>query len=290
MPYRVAVVTDSNSGINAAEAAKLGIYCVSMPVLIDAQTYFEGVDIDMDAFYESLLSGKQVTTAMPSPEEVTRVWDSALADGYDELVYIPMSSGLSSSCASAIALSEDYGGRVQVIDNHRISVPQRLSVLDAMRLSESGLRAREIRSRLEGEAYNASIYIAVDTLEFLKRGGRVTAAGAAIATVLGIRPILTIQGERLDACDKVRGMKHAQQRMIEHIRQDIDGRFSSVPRAQLRLAAAGTFLDEKQAQAWVDRIRAAFPGEEVIYNPLSLSIGCHTGPNAAGIAVIKLCD
>ena len=290
MPYRVAVVTDSNSGINAAEAAKLGIYCVSMPVLIDAQTYFEGVDIGMDAFYESLLSGKQVTTAMPSPEEVTRVWDAALGDGYDELVYIPMSSRLSSSCASAIALSEDYGGRVQVIDNHRISVPQRLSVLDAMRLTESGLRAREIRSRLEGEAYNASIYIAVDTLEFLKRGGRVTAAGAAIATVLGIRPILTIQGERLDACDKVRGMKHAQQRMIEHIRQDLEGRFASVPKEQLKLAAAGTFLDEKQAQAWVNMIRAAFPGEEVIYDPLSLSIGCHTGPNAAGIAVIKLCD
>ena len=290
MPHKVAVVTDSNSGINAAEAAQLGIFCVSMPVLIDAQTYFEGVDIGMDAFYESLLSGKQVTTAMPSPEEVTRAWDAALGSGCDELVYIPMSSGLSSSCASATALSEDYGGQVQVVDNHRISVPQRLSVLDAMRLAESGLSAREIRERLEQEAYNASIYIAVDTLEYLKRGGRVTAAGATIATVLGIRPILTIQGERLDACDKVRGMKHAQQRMIEHIRQDIDGRFSSVPRAQLRLAAAGTFLDEKQAQAWVDMIRAAFPGEEVIYNPLSLSIGCHTGPNAAGIAVIKLCD
>lgn len=290
MPHRVAVVTDSNSGINAAEAAQLGIFCVSMPVLIDAQTYFEGVDIDMDAFYESLLSGKQVTTAMPSPEEVTRAWDAALGSGYDELVYIPMSSGLSSSCASAIALSADYGGRVQVADNHRISVPQRLSVLDAMRLAESGLSAREIKERLEQEAYNASIYIAVDTLEYLKRGGRVTAAGAAIATVLGIRPILTIQGERLDACDKVRGMKHAQQRMIEHIRQDIEGRFSSVPRGQLKLAAAGTFLDEKQAQAWVDMIRAAFPGEEVIYDPLSLSIGCHTGPNAAGVAVIRLCD
>ena len=287
---KVAVVTDSNSGINAAEAARLGIFCVSMPVLIDAQTYFEGVDIGMNAFYESLLSGKQVTTAMPSPEEVTRAWDAALGSGYDELVYIPMSSGLSSSCASATALSEDYGGRVQVVDNHRISVPQRLSVLDAMRLAESGLSAREIRERLEQEAYNASIYIAVDTLEYLKRGGRVTAAGAAIATVLGIRPILTIQGERLDACDKVRGMKHAQQRMIEHIREDFAGRFSSVPREQLRLAAAGTFLAEKQAQAWVDMIRAAFPGEEVIYNPLSLSIGCHTGPNAAGIAVIKLCD
>lgn len=290
MPHRVAVVTDSNSGINAAEAAQLGIFCVSMPVLIDAQTYFEGVDIDMDAFYESLLSGKQVTTAMPSPEEVTRAWDAALGSGYDELVYIPMSSGLSSSCASAIALSADYGGRVQVADNHRISVPQRLSVLDAMRLAESGLSAREIKERLEQEAYNASIYIAVDTLEYLKRGGRVTAAGVAIATVLGIRPILTIQGERLDACDKVRGMKHAQQRMIEHIRQDIEGRFSSVPRGQLKLAAAGTFLDEKQAQAWVDMIRAAFPGEEVIYDPLSLSIGCHTGPNAAGVAVIRLCD
>lgn len=290
MPHNVAVVTDSNSGINAAEAAKLGIYCVSMPVLIDAQTYFEGVDIGMDAFYENLLSGNQVTTAMPSPEEVTRVWDAALNDGFGELVYIPMSSGLSSSCASAIALSEDYGGRVQVIDNHRISVPQRLSVLDAMRLAETGLSAAEIKARLEQEAYNASIYIAVDTLEFLKRGGRVTAAGAAIATVLGIRPILTIQGERLDACDKVRGMKHAQQRMIEHIREDIEGRFSSVPREQLKLAAAGTFLDEKQARAWVDMIRAAFPGEEVIYDPLSLSIGCHTGPNAAGIAVIKRCD
>ncbi len=290
MPHRVAVVTDSNSGINAAEAAQLGIFCVSMPVLIDAQTYFEGVDIDMDAFYESLLSGKQVTTAMPSPEEVTRAWDAALGSGYDELVYIPMSSGLSSSCASAIALSADYGGRVQVADNHRISVPQRLSVLDAIRLAESGLSASEIKERLDQEAYNASIYIAVDTLEYLKRGGRVTAAGAAIATVLGIRPILTIQGERLDACDKVRGMKHAQQRMIEHIRQDIEGRFSSVPRGQLKLAAAGTFLDEKQAQAWVDMIRAAFPGEEVIYDPLSLSIGCHTGPNAAGVAVIRLCD
>ena len=290
MPHKVAVVTDSNSGINAAEAAKLGIFCVSMPVLIDAQTYFEGVDIVMDAFYESLLSGKQVTTAMPSPEEVTRAWDAALGSGCDELVYIPMSSGLSSSCASATALSEDYGGQVQVVDNHRISVPQRLSVLDAMRLAESGLSAREIRERLEQEAYNASIYIAVDTLEYLKRGGRVTAAGAAIATVLGIRPILTIQGERLDACDKVRGMKHAQQRMIEHIRQDLEGRFASVPKEQLKLAAAGTFLDEKQAQAWVSMIRAAFPGEEVIYNPLSLSIGCHTGPNAAGIAVIKLCD
>lgn len=290
MPHRVAVVTDSNSGINAAEAAQLGIFCVSMPVLIDAQTYFEGVDINMDAFYESLLSGKQVTTAMPSPEEVTRAWDAALGSGYDELVYIPMSSGLSSSCASAIALSEDYGGRVQVVDNHRISVPQRLSVLDAMRLAESGLSAREIRERLEQEAYNASIYIAVDTLEYLKRGGRVTAAGAAIATVLGIRPILTIQGERLDACDKVRGMKHARQRMIEHIRQDIEGRFSSVPGEKLKLAAAGTFLDEKQAQAWVEMICEAFPGEEVIYDPLSLSIGCHTGPNAAGVAVIKLCD
>ena len=287
---KVAVATDSNSGINAAEAAKLGIYCVSMPVLIDAQTYFEGVDIGMNAFYESLLSGKQVTTAMPSPEEVTRAWDAALGSGYDELVYIPMSSGLSSSCASAIALSEDYGGRVQVVDNHRISVPQRLSVLDAMRLAESGLSAREIRERLEQEAYNASIYIAVDTLEYLKRGGRVTAAGAAIATVLGIRPILTIQGERLDACDKVRGMKHAQQRMIEHIRKDIEGRFSSVPGEQLKLAAAGTFLDEKQAQAWVKMISEAFPGEEVIYDPLSLSIGCHTGPNAAGVAVIKRCD
>ena len=290
MSYRVAIATDSNSGIHAAEAAEKGIFCVPMPVLIDARTYFEGVDIGNDAFYDSLMHGKQVTTAMPSPEEVTRVWERALDSGYDEVVYIPMSSGLSSSCANATMLAEEYGGRVQVVDNHRISVTQRLSVLDAMRLADGSLSAKEIKARLEAEAYNASIYIAVDTLEYLKRGGRVTAAGAAIATVLGIRPILTIQGERLDACDKVRGMKHGQQRMIEHIREDMAGRFGDVPREKLRLGAAGTFLDEKQAQAWVDAIQEAFPGEEVIYNPLSLSIGCHTGPNAAGIAVIKLCD
>ena len=290
MPRRVAVVTDSNSGIDAAEAAKLGIFCVSMPVLIDAETYFEGVDIRMDAFYESLLSGKQVTTAMPSPEEVTRVWDAALDSGYEELVYIPMSSGLSSSCASAAALAADYDGRVQVVDNHRISVTQRLSVLDAMRLAQAGHSAAEIKARLEGEAYNASIYIAVDTLEFLKRGGRVTAAGAAIATVLGIRPILTIQGERLDACDKVRGMKHAQQRMIERVRGDIDARFAAFDRAQLRIGAAGTFLEEGQMRAWTEMVQEAFPGFEVVSDPLSLSIGCHTGPNAAGVAVIKLCD
>ena len=289
MPQWVAVVTDSNSGIHAAEAAKLGIYCVPMPVLIDAQTYFEGVDIGMDAFYENLLSGRQVTTAMPSPEEVTRVWEAALR-AHDALVYIPMSSGLSSSCASAAALAADYDGRVQVVDNHRISVTQRLSVLDAMRLAQEGLDAAEIRRRLEAEAYNASIYIAVDTLEFLKKGGRVTAAGAAIATVLGIRPILTIQGERLDACDKARGMKHAQQRMIERVRGDIDARFAAFDRAQLRIGAAGTFLEEGQMRAWTEMVQEAFPGFEVVSDPLSLSIGCHTGPNAAGVAVIKLCD
>lgn len=290
MPHKVAVVTDSNSGINAAEAAKMGIFCVAMPVLIDAQTYFEGVDIGMDEFYEALASGKQVTTAMPSPEEVIRTWERALESGYDELVYIPMSSGLSSSCASATALAADFGGRVQVVDNHRISVTQRLSVCDALRLARAGRSAAEIRERLEGEAYNASIYIAVDTLEFLKRGGRVTAAGAAIATVLGIRPILSIQGERLDACDKVRGMKHAQQRMIEHAREDLNGRFSAFPREQLRIGAAGTFLDARQAQAWSEAVAEAFPGYELVSDMLSFSIGCHTGPNAVGIGIIKLCD
>lgn len=290
MPQKVAVVTDSNSGIKAAEAGELGIFCVAMPVLIDAQTYFEGVDIHMAEFYDSLTSGRQITTAMPSPDEVIRTWEAALNAGYDELVYIPMSSGLSSSCLSAAALAADFGGRVQVVDNHRISVTQRLSVYDAMRLARSGASAAEIRRKLEEEAYNASIYIAVDTLEFLKKGGRVTAAGAAIATVLGIRPILTIQGERLDACDKVRGMKHAMQRMIEHAREDVAGRFAAVPVEQLRIGASGTMLDENQAQAWVEMVQNAFPGYEVVYDPLSFSIGCHTGPNAVGIGVIKLCD
>ena len=285
MSHKVAIATDSNSGIGKDEAARLGIFVVPMPVLLEGVTYYEGVDITLEAFYGALCSGKQVTTAQPSPQDVTDTWLQAFQQGYDEVVYIPMSSGLSSSCATAIQLAEDFNGKVLVADNHRISVPQRISVLDAMYLAQKGACAADIRRRLEENAYQSSIYIAVDTLEYLKKGGRVTAAGAAVAAVLGIRPILTIQGERLDACDKVRGMKHAQKRMIEHLREDIEQRFSNVSPERLRIAAAGSFIEAEQAQEWKRMVEEAFPGISVHYDPLTFSVGCHVGPGAAGIAI-----
>ncbi len=281
----VAIVTDSNSGISNAEASQLGIFSVPMPVLLEGETYFEGVNISIETFYGAMCSGKKVTTAQPSPQEVIGTWQRAFREGYDEVVYIPMSSGHSGSCTSATLLAADFDGKVQVIDNHRISVTQRVSVYDAMRLAKEGARALDIRRSLEDNAFQSSIYIAVDTLEYLKKGGRVTAAGAAVATILGIRPILTIQGERLDACDKIRGMKHAEKKMIEHLRKDIETRFQSVPPEKLCIGAAGSFIEEGQAEAWKRMVEEAFPGISVHYDPLTFSVGCHVGPGAAGIGI-----
>lgn len=173
---KTAVVTDTNSGITAELGKELGVYVVPMPVMIDGKTYYEGVNLTQEAFFQSLMSGGDITTSQPSPGDVMELWDSVLTEGYDELVYIPMSSGLSNSCASAIILAGDYEGRVQVADNHRISVTQYASILDALKLAKEGKNAFEIKKALEAAAYDASIYIAVDTLEFLKKGGRITPA------------------------------------------------------------------------------------------------------------------
>lgn len=194
---KTAVVTDTNSGITAELGKELGVYVVPMPVMIDGKTYYEGVNLTQEAFFQSLMSGGDITTSQPSPGDVMELWDSVLTEGYDELVYIPMSSGLSNSCASAIILAGDYEGRVQVADNHRISVTQYASILDALKLAKEGKNAFEIKKALEAAAYDASIYIAVDTLEFLKKGGRITPAAAAAGSVLNIKPILTIQGTGL---------------------------------------------------------------------------------------------
>ena len=286
---KVAIVADSNSGITRSAAKELGVFSVPMPVIIDGETYFEGVDIDSETFYKSLMAGKNVTTAQPSPGDLMQLWDEILADGYDSIVYIPMSSSLSGSCHTAIGLAADYDGKVQVVDNHRISVPQKHSVLDAIRLAEEGLSALEIRKTLEADAFQTSIYIAVDTLEFLKKGGRVTAAAAAIGTVLNLKPILSIQGEKLDAYAKVRGMKKAHRTMLEAIQKDIDTRFADLPKDQLRIGVAGTSLDPEVTQAWINLVRETFPGYDLIYDPLSCSIGTHTGPNALGICVSRIC-
>ena len=196
---KTAVMTDTNSGIMKAEADSMGIFLIPMPVIINDETHYEGIDLTETSFYESLTGGKNVSTSQPSPGDLMDLWDDIFEQGYDEIIHIPMSSGLSASCSSAISLSADYEGKVQVADNHRISVTQRESVMHAKKLAEAGKSAKEIKEILEAEAYNSSIYIAVDTLEFLKKGGRVTAAGAALGSVLNIKPILTIQGGKLDA-------------------------------------------------------------------------------------------
>ena len=179
---KTAVMTDSNSGITPEEGKKIGIYSLPMPVIIEGDVFYEGKNITQEEYYGAMTSGKNVTTSQPSPGDVMDMWDGILKEGYEQVVYIPMSSALSASCHAAIQLSEEYDGKVQVVDDHRISVTMRESVLEAKWMANQGMTAEEIKKKLEENAYNSSIYIAVDTLEYLKKGGRVTAAGAAIGT------------------------------------------------------------------------------------------------------------
>lgn len=208
---KVAVVTDSNSGITQAEAAVLGISVLPMPFYIDGKLYFEDVNMTQEQFYDALKSDAEIHTSQPSPGDVTDLWDKTL-ESYDELVYIPMSSGLSGSCESACILSREYNGRVEVVDNQRISVTQRQSVLDAIKMASQGLSAKEIKDALVENKMNSSIYITVETLKYLKKGGRITPVAAAIGTLLNIKPVLQIQGEKLDAYSKVRGKKSGTRR------------------------------------------------------------------------------
>ncbi len=285
---KTAVVTDTNSGITAELGKELGVYVVPMPVMIDGKTYYEGVNLTQEAFFQSLMSGGDITTSQPSPGDVMELWDSVLTEGYDELVYIPMSSGLSNSCASAIILAGDYEGRVQVADNHRISVTQYASILDALKLAKEGKNAFEIKKALEAAAYDASIYIAVDTLEFLKKGGRITPAAAAVGSVLNIKPILTIQGDRLDAFTKVRGTKRCRAKLIEALKNDFKERLAGEDMSKIRVGTAGSFRNVEDARAWRQEVADAFPGFEVIYGNLGCSIATHTGPEARGIGFYKV--
>lgn len=284
---KTAVMTDSNSGITPEEGKKIGIYSLPMPVIIEGDVFYEGKNITQEEYYGAMTSGKNVTTSQPSPGDVMDMWDGILKEGYEQIVYIPMSSALSASCHAAIQLSEEYDGKVQVVDDHRISVTMRESVLEAKWMANQGMTAEEIKKKLEENAYNSSIYIAVDTLEYLKKGGRVTAAGAAIGAVLNIKPVLTIQGEKLDAFTKVRGMKKAELKMLEAIEEDLNTRFADVDRKQLRLGAAGTFQKQEDADQWYKMVKDTFENEidDIYYDSLSFSIGCHVGPNAIGIGI-----
>lgn len=286
---RTAVITDSNSGITKEEAQELGLFLLPMPVIIDGEVYYDGKNLTEAEFFAALKGGKDVKTSQPSPGEVMELWDQVLAQGYDEIVYIPMSSGLSESCSTAKNLAEDYDGKVYVVDNHRISVTQKSSALDALAMVKKGIPAAEIQKKLNDSAYESSIYVAVDTLEFLKKGGRVTAAGAALGSMFNIKPILSIQGEKLDAFAKVRGMKKCEAKMIEALRKDIEERFSK-DAWKLRLMVAGSDLEQEAIENWRSAVSDAFPGYDVSYDPLALSVSCHIGPGGLGIGVSRIVE
>lgn len=279
---KTAIATDSNSGISQELAKKLGISVIPMPFTIDDQLYFEDVTLTQEQFYEKLQSDCTITTSQPAPGDVMGLWDRLL-DKYDEVVYIPMSSGLSNSCETALMLAEDYDGKVFVVNNQRISVTQKLSVLDAIELAKQGRSGAEIKDFLEETKLESSIYITVDTLKYLKQGGRVTPAAAAIGTILNIKPVLQIQGEKLDSFAKARGFKQAKKIMLDAVEKDMKERFAG---QKVHLQAAYT-CSEADAREWKQEIEERFPGYEVDMDKLTLSIACHIGPGAIAIACTK---
>lgn len=285
MSRRIAVATDSNSGITQKEAKELGIAVLPMPFMINEETFFEDITLTQEEFYERLEGGANVITSQPSPESVMNFWKELLQE-YDEIVYIPMSSGLSGSCQSAIMLSEDFDGKVQVVNNQRISVTQRQSALDAKMLVERGLGAEEIKEILENDKFNSSIYIMLDTLYYLKKGGRITPAAAAIGTILKLKPVLQIQGDKLDAFAKARTTGQGKAIMINAIRNDMENRFGGATADNIWLEVAYT-KDDAAMKQFVEELRKEFPSFEIVSNPLSLSVACHIGPGALAVACCK---
>lgn len=283
MSQKIAIVTDSNSGISQAQAKELGIYVIPMPFLINEESYFEDINLTQEEFYEKLKEDIPVSTSQPAIGDVLDLWDEILRS-YDAILHIPMSSGLSNSCATAKVMATEYNGRVQVVDNQRISVIQRQSVMDAVALVNAGKSAREVREILEKEKLEASVYVMMDTLKYLKRGGRITPAAAAVATVLRIRPILQIQGGKLDAFDKARGEKAGKRIMLDAMEKDIETRFGGMDKVRIFVAHTN---DPQGAAEFAQAVFQAY-GTEVTYcDPLSLSVSCHIGPGALAIACSK---
>ena len=282
---KIAIVTDSNSGITQKEGRELGITVLPMPFFIDGELFLEDITLTQEEFYEKLTNDAEITTSQPSPGDVMELWNELLRT-HEEVLHIPMSSGLSSSCETAmsLAMEEEYAGRVHVVNNQRISVTQRQSVLDAMQLAAIGKNAAEIKEILEENRLAASIYITVDTLKYLKKGGRITPAAAAIGTVLNLKPVLQIQGDKLDAFAKVRGWKQAKKTMLDAMEKDMLHRFQN---QKIHLEAAYT-CSEEEAIKWKEEIEDRFPACEVYMARLSLSVACHIGPGAMAIACSKV--
>ncbi|MFG6320874.1 MAG: DegV family protein [Lachnospiraceae bacterium] len=284
---KIAIVTDSNSGITQSEAKELGIHVLPMPFMIDGETYYEETTLSQDEFYKKLAQNADISTSQPSPESIMQLWDGLLKE-YDEIVHIPMSSGLSGSCQTAAMLSQDYDGKVHVVNNQRISVTQKRSAFDAMELARAGKSGSEIKDILEEDKFNSSIYIMIDTLYYLKKGGRITPAAAALGTLLRLKPVLQIQGEKLDAFAKARTVNQAKSIMINAIKNDIEKRFGGIsPENQMYLAIAHT-QNEEAAKAFRDEVQAQLPDYPIVaVDPLSLSVSCHIGPGSLAVTCCK---
>lgn len=282
---KIAIVTDSNSGITQEQGKGFGIHILPMPFMIDEKTFYEDITLSQPEFYSKLQDGADVITSQPTPDSVMKLWDELLKE-YDEIVHIPMSSGLSGSCQSATMLSEDYNGKVQVVNNQRISVTQRQSALDALLLSQKGMNAAQIKEYLEEDKFNSSIYIMLDTLYYLKKGGRITPAAAALGTILKLKPVLQIQGEKLDAFAKARTVSQAKSIMIGAIKSDMENRFGGADKDNIWLQIAYSY-DIEAAKAFRAEIEELFPGYDINVDPLSLSVACHIGPGALALACCK---
>lgn len=286
---KVAIITDSNSGITQEEGKQLGIRIVPMPFMINGEEYLEDITLTQQEFYAKLGEGSDISTSQPSPESIMALWDEVLEE-YDEIVHIPMSSGLSGSCQTAMMLAEDYDGKVEVVNNQRISVTQRQSALDAKELAAKGMCAAEIKEKLEAVKFDSSIYITLDTLKYLKKGGRITPAAAALGTLLRLKPVLTVQGEKLDAFAKARTMKQAKSMMVAAITKDLEERFGDRTGKNVHLVVAHTD-NQEEADEFAKELRELFPATgEIVIAPLSLSVSCHIGPGSLAVACSKVIE
>lgn len=287
---KIAIMTDSNSGITQKEAAGLGISVLPMPFMINDATYFEDINLTQDRFYEFLENDAVVSTSQPSPDSLIHMFHKLLAE-YDEVVHIPMSSGLSGSCQTACMLAQEpeFDGKVFVVNNQRISVTQTQSVLDAVELAKKGYDGAQIKKILEEDKFNSGIYIMLDTLFYLKKGGRITPAAAALGTLLKLKPVLQIQGEKLDAFAKARTKSAGKSMMLQAIKNDIENRFggfdeSAKERVMLHIAYT---KDAEETELWKQEVMEAFPGFRLKMAPLSLSVACHIGPGALALACTR---
>ena len=286
---KTAIATDSNSGITQAKAKKKGVFVLPMSFQVNEKTYYEEIDLTQKEFYKMIADSKTVvSTTQPSPTELTDFWRKLLKE-YDEVVYIPMSSGLSSSCTTASFIAKDFGGRVHVVNNQRISVTQYQSVMDALAMAGEGYSGKRIKARLEAEKLESSIYIMVNNLKYLKKGGRITTAGALIANVMNLKPVLQIQGDKLDAYSRCRGIKAAKESMLDAMHKDFEGRFKKyVENGEMSLMYSYSDMPNDEVDRWKKEIEASFPGFKLRGEPLSLSIGCHIGPGSLAIACAKM--